>query len=168
MKVRGYHQKKTIYVLIDSGSTHNFMDTKIAEMLGCKVKEAGRMKVAVADGNRIAVTGKIENFRWEFQGQQFLSAFMVIPLGGHDMVLGVQWLAKLGPITWDFEKLEMRLKWGNQKVLLTGIQPGSVRELKFKKKHQIRDSDMQLHMIYAYEDTEVEPLSLNVLGDNTE
>ena len=43
---------------------------------------------------------------------------MVIPLGGHDAVLGVQWLAKLGPITWDFDKLEMRFRWAQQKVLL--------------------------------------------------
>lgn len=93
---------------------------------------------------------------------------MVIPLGGHDVVLGVQWLAKLGPITWDFEKLEMRFKWGNQRVLLTGIKPGSGREVKYKKKHQSVDSDMQLHMIYAYEEKEDAVMSINVLGVNTE
>ena len=166
MKVRGYHGKKTIYVLIDSRSTHNFIDPKIAEILG-KIKEAGKTKVAVADGNRITVSGKIENLQWEFQGQQFTSDFMVIPLGGHDMVLGVQWLAKLGPITWDFEKLEMRFKWGNHKVLLTGIQPGSVREVKFKRKHKSQESEMQLHMIYAYEECDEAAVNLNVLGVNT-
>lgn len=31
MKFCGYHGKKTIYVLIDSGSTYNFIDTKVAE-----------------------------------------------------------------------------------------------------------------------------------------
>lgn len=134
MKVRRVDGKKTLYVLIDSGSTHNFIDKRFAEMLGCKIKEAGRARVAVADGNQIAVCGHIDNFRWEFQGHQFLCDFMVIPLGGHDVVLGVQWLARLGPITWDFEKLEMRFKWGQQKVLLNGLQPGSVREVKFKKK----------------------------------
>lgn len=76
------------------------------------MKKAGRAKVAVADGNRIAVSGKVEAFKWDFQGQQFLSDFMVIPLGGHDVVLGIQWFARLGPITWDFDKLEMRFKWG--------------------------------------------------------
>ncbi|WZZ32755.1 hypothetical protein YC2023_016156 [Brassica napus] len=115
MKVRGSHGKKTLYVLIDS---HNFLDRKTAELLGCKVKDAGRTKVSVADGNQITICGRIENFKWEFQGHQFLSDFMVIPLGGHDAVLGVQWLAKLGPITWDFDKLEMRFRWAQQKVLL--------------------------------------------------
>lgn len=52
MKVKGMHGKKTLYVLIDSGSTHNFIDSKVAELLGCRVREAGRAKVAVADGTR--------------------------------------------------------------------------------------------------------------------
>lgn len=67
MKVRGTHGKKPIYVLIDSGSTHNFMDIKTAKKLGCHIKEAGKTRVAVADGNRIEVTGKIENFHWSFK-----------------------------------------------------------------------------------------------------
>lgn len=66
MKVKGVHGKKNIYVLIDSGSTHNFMDTKLAEALGCKVKEAGRAKVAVADGTKIGVCGKVDKFKWSF------------------------------------------------------------------------------------------------------
>lgn len=53
-------------------------------------------------------------------------------------------------------------------MLLTGIKPGSVREVKFKKRQRIQDSDMQLRMIYAYEESVGEPLSLNVLGVNTE
>lgn len=40
MKVRGLHGKKTLYVLNDSGSTHNFIDKKVSEMFGCKIKEA--------------------------------------------------------------------------------------------------------------------------------
>lgn len=36
--------------------------------------------------------------------------------------------------------------------------------MKFKKRQQLHDSDMQLHMIYAYEELVEEPWSLNVLG----
>lgn len=164
MKVRGIHGNKTSYVLIDLGSTYNFIDKKVVEMLGCKIKEAGRTKVSVADGNQITVCGRVDDFRWKFQGDQFLSDFMVIPLGGHDVVLGVQWLARLGPITWNFDKLEMRFKWEQQKVVLNGLRPGSVREVKFNKKDKSGDSTMQLNMIYTYENTEDSPLSLRVLS----
>lgn len=65
----------------------------------------------VADGSKIGVCRKIKNFQWQFHGHQFQSDFMVIPLGCHDIVLGVQWLAQLGPIPWDFDKLKMSFKW---------------------------------------------------------
>lgn len=44
---------------------------------------------------------------------------------------------------------------------------GFNQDHKFKKKHKMQEFDMQLHMIYAYEETEEEPLSLNVLGVDT-
>lgn len=163
MKVKGMHGKRTLYVLIDSESTHNFIDSKIAELLGCKVREAGRAKVAVADGTKINVSGRIDNFKWNFQGTQFMTDFMVIPLGGHDIVLGVQWLSTLGPITWDFQKLEMVFKWGSSKVLLRGISPKSVQEIKAKRVKENRESDIQLHMIYAYEESDETPMKLSVL-----
>lgn len=163
MKVKGTHGKKTIYVLIDPGSTHNFIDVKIANLLGCKLQEAGRARVSVADGTKINVCGKVEKFQWNFQGHNFTTDFMVIPLGGHDIVLGVQWLAMLGPITWDFQKLTMQFKWDQKKVILNGITAGSVREIKARNMESSRESDMQLRMIYAYEESTVEPFQLRLM-----
>lgn len=40
MKVQGMHGKRNLYVFIDLGSTHNFLDRKIAEMFRCRIKEA--------------------------------------------------------------------------------------------------------------------------------
>lgn len=34
MRVKGVHGKKNLYILIDSGSTHNFVDKKVANLLG--------------------------------------------------------------------------------------------------------------------------------------
>lgn len=156
MRVRGTQGKKNLYILLDSGSTHNFIDTKIADILGCQVEPAGRKQVAVADGSKIGVCGKVSNLRWKFQNYEFKADFMVIPLGGHDIVLGVQWLSTLGPITWDFKELEMSFKWHNKRVMLHGIKAGSVREVKAKRVENNKDEDIQLHMIYTCEENEME------------
>lgn len=37
MKVKGIYGKKIIYVLIDFGFIYNFIDVKIANLLGCKL-----------------------------------------------------------------------------------------------------------------------------------
>lgn len=124
----------------------------MAKLLGCKLETAGRTRVAVADGTKIRVCAKIANFKWNFQDYQFQSDVMVISLGGHDMVLGVHWLSKLGPITWDFDKLFMQFKWQQKKCVLHGLKQGSVREVKAKRFEQVKDPEIQLHMIYAYEE----------------
>lgn len=110
MRVKGMHQKRVLFILIDSGSTHNFIDRKVAEKLGLRMLPVGNSRVKVADGNKIGVHAKVEKFCWNIQGTTFQSDIMVIPLGGFDMVLGVQWLKQFGPITWDFQTLEMQFK----------------------------------------------------------
>lgn len=169
MKVKGIYAKKPLFVLIDSGSTHNFMDTKVANRLGCKVIPPGLAKVTVADGGQLRVTGKVEKLRWNSQGHSFQADFMVIDLGNCDMVLGVQWLKTLGPITWDFDRLVMQFKYESKKVTLNGIHPGSVREAKAAKINKISDSQPQLSMIYAYEAIPEGHMELCAIegGDNT-
>lgn len=151
MKVKGVHAKRPLFVLTDSGSTHNFMDIRVADRLGCNVKPPGLARVTVADGGQLRVTGRIEKLKWNFQSHVFQADFMVTALGNCDMVLGVQWLRTLGPITWDFDKLIMQFKFGPKRVTLNSIHPGSVRESKASKIIKVKDSEPQLSMIYAYE-----------------
>lgn len=168
MRVKGLHGKKHLYVLIDSGSTHNFMDKKVAELLGCRLLPTGKTRVSVADGSMVEIFGKIEKFKWQFQGNHFQADFMVKALGCHDIVLGVQWLRELGPITWDFQELTMQFRGGSGKIMLHGIQNGSVREVKSKRLEQLKEKDIQLHMVYAYEESEKEQWSVNVVELNAE
>jgi hypothetical protein len=41
------------------------------------------------------------------QGLVFRTDLFILPLAGCDVVLGIQWLRTLGPILWDFTKLQM-------------------------------------------------------------
>jgi len=38
MRVNGHRGKKTLHILIDSGSTHNFLDEQLAKSLGCQLE----------------------------------------------------------------------------------------------------------------------------------
>lgn len=61
MKVKGVHGKRPVFVLIDLGSTHNFMDTRVVESFGCSVKPPGLARVTVADGGQLRVTGRMRS-----------------------------------------------------------------------------------------------------------
>ena len=59
--------------------------------------------------------------------------FMVLPLMGCDLVLGVEWLKELGPIVWDFKNLTMQFTFKNQLVTLHGLLAGSVQLINRKQ-----------------------------------
>ena len=45
----------------------------------------------------------------------------MLPLGVCDVVFGTQWLSTLGVINWDFMNLSMEFKYGDQQVMLQGL-----------------------------------------------
>lgn len=62
MKIKGVHKKKMIFLLVDSGSTHNFIDVKVAEKLGCVPILSGLTKVELAYGRYLKVSGLVKRF----------------------------------------------------------------------------------------------------------
>ena len=67
IKIEGHIKKKKVRVLIDSGSTHNFIDCKIAKELNCFLYLAPERQVMVASGGTINCSGKclISSYPWE-------------------------------------------------------------------------------------------------------
>ncbi|GKA81199.1 reverse transcriptase [Tanacetum coccineum] len=66
IRIKGHVGKQLLHILVDCGSTHNFLDLYAAKRLGY---------------------------------------IMILPLGGCEMVLGIQWLSTLGTIQFDFKDL---------------------------------------------------------------
>ena len=53
LKLRGHIKKNNVMVLIDTGSTHNFLDSTMAKRLNIFTFPMPNMKVMVADGKKI-------------------------------------------------------------------------------------------------------------------
>ena len=103
MRVAGLKGKKTLHILIDSGSTHNFLDEHLATKLGCKLEPITTQSVVIAGGSTLQCQFMVREFTWILHGIEFSADILLLPLGGCDLVLGVQWLSTLGVIKWDFE-----------------------------------------------------------------
>jgi len=58
LKIEGYIKKKKVLVLIDSGSTHNFIHYKLSKDLNCFVYPVLEFQVMIADGGIINCSGK--------------------------------------------------------------------------------------------------------------
>ncbi|KAL4579110.1 hypothetical protein LXL04_015245 [Taraxacum kok-saghyz] len=111
------------WVLLDSGSTHNFIAARTAEQLGVTIQHRPGLRVALPDGGRMASSGISKNLPIEVQGYEFHADVFAIPLEGFDIVLGIRWLQQLGRILWDFTIREMEFTVGGKNVKWVGESP---------------------------------------------
>ena len=121
MRVKGKVNSVSLVTLVNSGSTHNFIDAAIVSVLHVPVDESQILEVTVANGDIIKTQGLCKDVHVCLQGQIFLVQLHVLPLGGYDVVFSTQWLSTLGVINWDFKNLSMGFKYGGQQVLLHGL-----------------------------------------------
>ncbi|XP_042946164.1 uncharacterized protein LOC122279545 [Carya illinoinensis] len=124
---------KWVVILIDSGSTHNFLDPAMLSRVSIPIVAEDKVRVKVANGELVDSEGKVKGVQVGIQGVEFLLDMYVLVLAGCDMVLGVQWLQGLGPILWNFKELTMQFTYQQAVVILkelTGhkwIEEGSIQ-----------------------------------------
>ncbi|XP_017241605.1 uncharacterized protein LOC135152094 [Daucus carota subsp. sativus] len=118
----GYKNKKQFSILVDGGSTHSFLDEKTAAQLKCELVKTKPLKVMVANGNQLVSHYECQGFSWNIGKYRFNTPVKTLPMGSYDLVLGVDWLGSLGPVTFDFKKLEMRFQKGEEMIVLQGNQ----------------------------------------------
>lgn len=120
MRVKGNVKRKLIIILIDSGSTHNFLSPDVVKRVSLTTEDTDSLPVSVADGTRMMSTAICRDFQWEMQGTTFKTDMRILQLKGCDMVLGIQWLATLGPVQWDFKNLSMEFSLNGKRHVLRG------------------------------------------------
>ncbi|KAF5468849.1 hypothetical protein F2P56_012962 [Juglans regia] len=120
MKLFGKIGSVSVEILVDSGSTHNFLDPMVVEATKLKVIRDEALQVRVANGTKILTQGKCDQLV-TIQGTKFLVPFHVLTLGGCNIVLGVQWLKTLGSIQWNFIDMSMQFEVDGKKLILQGL-----------------------------------------------
>ncbi|MCY6488462.1 retropepsin-like aspartic protease, partial [Actinobacillus pleuropneumoniae] len=158
LKIRGFLKHRRVVVLIDSGSTHNFIHQKVAEAVHCFVRAVSNFQVQIADGGTMKCEGHCENVKLQMGDYQLKTHMFAIHMGGCDIVLGDEWLHTLGPITMDFQELYMSFKQKNYTHTLRGLQAGAPSiisshrmEKLLKKGH--RGVIAQFNAVQAFEPT---------------
>lgn len=97
MSVEGKLQGRPVSVLIDTGSTHNFICEKSALVLGCHMEVQPAFDVVVGDRSTLRCRVKCHMERLEIQGFHFSVQLYILAMAGADLVLGI-WLRELGEV----------------------------------------------------------------------
>ncbi|XP_075650145.1 uncharacterized protein LOC142620705 [Castanea sativa] len=127
MRVLGQIKGHWAIILLDTGSSHNFLDSGLVRTLQLVVDTTKILEVRVANGDLIRIKGECRDLLIQMQGKDFLVDLHVLNLRGCDVVLGTQWLSTLGLISWDFKHLEMGFMYQGNKMWLKGVKSkGSV------------------------------------------
>jgi hypothetical protein len=87
LNIEGYIKKKNVIVLIDSGSTHNFIHYKLSKALNCFIYPAPEFQVMFAYGGTINCLGKCNKINITM-GEYVMNSPMI------DIPMGLQWLIR--------------------------------------------------------------------------
>lgn len=134
MQIPGVIADKSVVALIDSGSTHSFLDPRVISSADYSVTKTKPMLIEVANGGTMISDSICRGVNWSLQGHSFQNDFRLLEINGYDLILGLDWLEEQGPMQIDWKKMKMTFKKDNSKVELKAIQDG---ELKFINCHEL-------------------------------
>ena len=129
----GSIQGIAISILVDSGSSHSFLNASLAQSLVGVQNLAQPISVQVANGDVTQCSAHIPAARWEVQDYSFSIDLKLFPLSAYDMILGLDWLGSFSPmhVHWSHQWMAIPYQ-GSTAVLLgksTSVPSGSVIQL---------------------------------------
>jgi hypothetical protein len=132
--VSGGEGNKTIYlwasihcqqvlVLVDSGSSASFLGSHLLGVMpGIQLLTR---PVKVADGRTLWSRYEVPDCSWLCEGLTFSSNFKILPLGGYDMILGMDWLECHSPMDVHWAQKWLEFEYDQRKVRLQGVLPNT-------------------------------------------
>ncbi|XP_042021153.1 uncharacterized protein LOC121768675 [Salvia splendens] len=127
LKVIGTIQDREVSILIDTGSDRDFMHPQIAESLHLPLSPIRPFRVIVGNGEALLCSHISKQTKLDVQGTSFVVDLHILPVHGPDVILGMDWLESLGPITADFADKKLTFAQGDRRVVLKGILPAPRR-----------------------------------------
>ncbi|KAJ4745297.1 polyprotein [Rhynchospora pubera] len=118
MKFKGYIGEIPMCALLDSGSTHSFVNPELVNELQLAVQHTNPMVVMVANDQKMVTDTKCDALQFNIQGHQFEKDMRQLNVQGYDIVLGLDWLVKLGPMKIDWGKGSIEFNQGGKEVKL--------------------------------------------------
>ncbi|KAJ9562551.1 hypothetical protein OSB04_007711 [Centaurea solstitialis] len=97
IQINGHVKKQPVLMLVDSGSTNNFVDLSFAKKLGLRLTPIKRKEVTVADGFKLSVQYVCKEVHWSVQGVNFCDDFLAMPIGGYGVVTTANFDHQLHP-----------------------------------------------------------------------
>ena len=117
VSIRGH----ALTALLDTGSTHNFINLGTASTLKLEYNPSQGLHATVANGDKVSCCRFPNSISMTIGLEDFLMDAYAIPLDSFDIILGVQFLRTLGPTLWDLEDLCLAFWRRGKRILWKGM-----------------------------------------------
>ena len=117
-RVVGTIHAHDVIILVDSGSTHNFVHDRLAHFLHLRPQSIPALAVMVGNDTEIKCDKVCRDVTVTIQGRAFTLDLHVMALGGTNIVLGMAWLKLLGLVTTDYSHLTMSFKHNGEPITI--------------------------------------------------
>jgi hypothetical protein len=102
--------------LLDTGSTHNFLQGAAMARLGLTPLNGDQLRVTVANGDRLRCAGIARHVPISIAGDEYTITWVDIDLGCFDF------LRTLGDITWNLETVTLAFQCDVRRIVWNGVQ----------------------------------------------
>ncbi|XP_056686977.1 uncharacterized protein [Spinacia oleracea] len=121
LKMVGLINDNEVVVMVDPGATHNFISLRAVEKLKILVAESADFGVSLGNGEAVRGSGVCRGVRLTLNNEIVVQEdFLPLELGNSDVILGIQWLEKLGPVVTNWKTQIMKYQIGGSTVTLVG------------------------------------------------
>ncbi|KAJ1702159.1 hypothetical protein LUZ63_001938 [Rhynchospora breviuscula] len=118
LKYKGFIGPTPICALIDSGSTHSFVNPHIVHQLSLPTIYTTPLSVKIADGSLLSTNQICQNLQFQLQGITFEGNLRVLEIQGYDVILGMDWLSQFGLMTVDWGQGTLFIKQHGKDIKL--------------------------------------------------
>ena len=105
LRLKGNCLGKFVNILVDSGSSFNFVKPTVAQRIGLTTTRVNPFKVFVGSGDFIWCDTKSSAVPVTIQGVSFTVDLFHLAIAGADIVFGITWMRSLGRVLTDYHQL---------------------------------------------------------------
>ncbi|GJX85901.1 retrotransposon-related protein [Tanacetum coccineum] len=130
-----------VHVLIDNGSTHNFVRPDVVEKMCLPVQPTKAFKVYIGSGETLLCENVCSHVSLLMQGVAVDVDLYVLPMQGPDVVLGIQWLQHLGKVTHDYARQTMEFNLLGTTFTLKGDESLRMKKISLHRMQALLEQD---------------------------
>ncbi|GJX59436.1 ty3-gypsy retrotransposon protein [Tanacetum coccineum] len=132
MKVHGTLNSTEVLILIDGGSTHNFISDVLVNELKLTSQMVSPFGVQIGNGDVIRCSKVCRDLSIQLGGLKVVQDFYPFSIGGADLVLGIQWLATLNTVQANWKEMFMIFTIDGKQYKLEGVSTGPHKSSSFQ------------------------------------